>query len=107
MSISGHVNLSSQLISKTEIPKVRELISSHSDHEVVQKMRKMAYESYKCRISEVQVILSDIEHWQQDLKSLSTSRHLLYPVEFNLTISRSIVPNDPHLPKLKIEGIFH
>ena len=69
-------------------------------------MRKMAYETYKCHISEVQMILSNPEHWLSDLKSLSTTRHLLYPVEFNLTVDRSIVPNDPHLAKLKISGII-
>ena len=69
-------------------------------------MRKMAYESYKCHISEVQMILSDVDNWQNDMKSLSSSRHLLYPVEFNLIIDRSIIPNDPHLAKLKVEGIL-
>jgi hypothetical protein len=99
------LNLSSKLISKTEIPKVRDLISSHSDHDLVLRMRKMAYETYNCRIFEVQVILSDIEHWQKDLQSLDTTRHLLYPVELNVSIDRSIIPNDPHLTKLIIKGI--
>ncbi|XP_054161337.1 intermembrane lipid transfer protein Vps13-like [Oppia nitens] len=100
----GHVNLSSDLIAKSEIPKVKQLIASHSDKDLIEKMRKMAFESYKCRISEVQVILSDVNHWTQDLKSMSTTRHLLYPVEFNLSIKRSIVSNDPLIPKLKIKG---
>ena len=100
----GHVKLSSQLIPKTEIPKVKDLIISHSNQELISRMRKMAYESYKCHISEVQMILSDVDNWKDDMKSLSTTRHLLYPVEFNLTIERSIIPNDPHLAKLKVEG---
>ncbi len=81
------------------------MISSHSDHDLKSKMLKMAYEIYNCRIFEVQVILSDIEHWQKDLQSLATTRHLLYPVELNVSIDRSIIPNDPHLTKLIIKGI--
>ncbi len=93
------------MIPKTEIPKVRDLISSHSDQDLMSRLRKMAYESYNCRISEVQVILSDIEHWQKDMQSLATTRHLLYPVELIVSIDRSIIPNDPHLTKLIIKGI--
>jgi len=99
---SGHFNLSSKLIPKTEIAKVRNLVISHSDDDL---LLKIAYESYKCRISEMQIILSDSENWQKDLKSLSTTRHILYPVELIVNIDRSIIPNDPHLPKLIIKGI--
>jgi len=53
----------------------------------------------------MQIILSDSENWQKDLKSLSTTRHILYPVELIVNIDRSIIPNDPHLPKLVIKGI--
>ncbi len=56
------MNLSSKLIPKVEIPKVRDLISSHSDHDLMSRMRKMAYESYNCRIFEVQVILTMEAH---------------------------------------------
>lgn len=102
--IAGHLQFSSELIPKTEIPKVRDLITSHSGKELISKMRRMAYETYNCHISEVQMILSDTDHWQSDIGSLSTTRHLLYPVEFNLKVERSIIPNDPHLAKLKISG---
>ncbi len=50
-------------------------------------------------------IVSHIEHWRTDLQSLATTRHLLYPVELNVSIDRSIIPNDPHLTKLIIKGI--
>ena len=93
------------MIPKNEIPKVRDLISSHSDLDLVLKMRQMAYEPYNCRISEVQVILSDADHWQQDLESLSTIRHLLYPVDLNVNIDHSIIPNDPHFTNFIIKGI--
>ncbi|KAJ6225422.1 hypothetical protein RDWZM_003967 [Blomia tropicalis] len=99
----GKFLLTSKLVPKSNVPKVKDMIGL-GETAVMEEMMKLIYEKYTCHIQNVQVILSDNENWKADINNLDTERHMLYPFELTLNISRSIIPQDPHFAKLIIYG---
>ena len=71
-----------------------------------EEMKKLVYETYSCQVKNIQVVLSDNAHWKNDIEKLDTDRHMICPFEIILSISRSIIPQDLHFPKLILTGIF-
>lgn len=103
----GKFLLTSKLVPKSNIPKVRNMMKTGKDQAVVmEEMKKLVYEKYSCHIQNIQVVLSDIEHWRNDIDKLDTDRHMIVPFQILLYISRSIIPQDPHFPQLLLNGML-
>ena len=93
----GEFTLQSKLVPKSNANRITSMTN-------VDEMKKMIYETYTCHVKNVQIVLSSRDHWQEDLHSLDSERHLLCPFEIIINIHRSIVPNDRHFPKINLEG---
>lgn len=101
----GKFVLTTKLLPKSNIRKVRKMMAAHKDRKkVMEEIGKLVYEKYICHVSNVQLMLSDAAHWREDLGMLDTDRHLLCPFEVKLNIGRSIVPQDAHFAKIMLTG---
>lgn len=99
----GHFSLSSSLVPKSILSEVNSMIKNNPSY--VEEIKRLVYERYTCKIMNVQIVLSDREHWKDDIELLDTDRHILCPFEITILIKRSIIPLDPHYPKLTISGM--
>ena len=103
----GRFTVSSNLIPKQERPKVKKLCNELSQHEILDKLKKSAYETYQLELTEIQMILSNSTQWLNDINLMDSPRHLLCPISAKMTVQRCIITDDPHLTKLIVKAVFH
>ncbi|RWS27208.1 vacuolar protein sorting-associated protein 13A-like protein, partial [Leptotrombidium deliense] len=106
----GKVNLVSHLIDKEEVKNIRKMTKSDSGS-MISQYREKAYEKYALSVAQIQVLLSNVNRWKDDIvKSQLDStadfslsdRRLIEPISINLTLMRAIVSDDPEMPNMKV-----
>ena len=93
---------------------VRHLSKQETPESLIAIARERAYESYKLRLSEVQVILSSSSTWKNDIGfnrgkkyQLHVDSHaLLHPTCLDIDLQRCIINDDPDLPKFKVKAVI-
>ena len=109
----GHFDITSKLVDFNK-KQLKQLIANKSPKEKLDLVRNSAYENYLISISKIQLILSDKANWIEDIESAhhqtkeiteqSNKRHLIYPVSFNVILSRCIIMDDPDLALMKFDA---
>ena len=95
----GKFKFKTNLVPKSNIAKVRDMIKENKN--IMEEMKKHAYENYYITIDKIQIILSNQDFWESDLKSdVATSRHLLCPFVMSGDINRCIISNETKFPRL-------
>lgn len=101
----GKLTLTSTLLPKTNIGKLRAMEASKVDRkELLEEMAKLVYEKYRVHIENVQLVLSDTTHWREDIDKLDTERHMLCPFEVMVDLGISLVPKDVQFAKMQLTG---
>lgn len=94
MVILGKFCIESKLQSKAAIDETTKRISSVKSGEISEHdaRLKLVIAEYVCNIQNIQLVLSDSEHWKADIECLDTERHILYPLDVSLSAALFIEP---------------
>lgn len=78
---------------------------------LMKAMRGNAYDKFKLSITKTQLILTNLKNWQDDLVKSKTDKvdqlskcHLIRPFGLELFLMKSMIDDDPEMPRLRLEG---
>lgn len=86
---------------------INKMVSDGMNKEqILQTVLEYAYDTYNVSISDVQImVVKSGEQWRKMMKQ-SCGLHVLKPVSLLVNANVCVIPNDPRLPKTKVDSEF-
>uniref|UniRef100_T1J4H6 Vacuolar protein sorting-associated protein 13 n=1 Tax=Strigamia maritima TaxID=126957 RepID=T1J4H6_STRMM len=76
-----------------------------SQEEIMKEMIAQIYDKYVLSLSGIQVLFASMgDDWMNARTKLKTSLHIWQPTNIEVQLEKSVIMDDPRLPKIKVRG---